>query len=187
MDFRLVILSSITLSTLLTKQFFKKDLFIWEREREWVWVGGQSEEKGEGEGENLKQTPPWVQSVITTMRSWPEPKPRLGCLADWATQVPLVKQTWEHCVEKTRFPKPHFTVSSKLTRVAGLCGKGTSPFQVRSLVYNVNEYNADYPIPCWRNKGPPGQINSMVVALLIPQVPLYLPVLGICPSVPTFN
>ena len=32
---------------------------------------------------------PDVELNLSTLRSWPEPKPRVGGLTDWATQVPL--------------------------------------------------------------------------------------------------
>ena len=43
-------------------------------------------------GENLKQTAlgmePDMGLDLTSLRSGPEPKPRVGCLTDCATQVP---------------------------------------------------------------------------------------------------
>lgn len=50
-------------------------------------------EEAEGEGENLKQTPNPAEHGaphdLTTLRSRPAPKPRVGHFADSATQAPL--------------------------------------------------------------------------------------------------
>ena len=66
-----------------------KDLFIWERE----WAHGGGVVQREKEEENLKQTPCWVWSLIwglnpITLRSWPEPKPRVRCSTNWASRCP---------------------------------------------------------------------------------------------------
>ena len=65
-------------------------MFIWETEREGTCSmrvqGGKSTE----ETENPKQSPTRDLSSHT-VRLWPEPKSRVGCLTDWATQVPLKK------------------------------------------------------------------------------------------------
>ena len=60
------------------------------REKENTQVAGSTE------GENLQQTLPWAWSstqgsIPCPMRSWPEPKPRIRCSNDSATQVPLIK------------------------------------------------------------------------------------------------
>ena len=51
----------------------------------------RGEGRGRGRGENLKQTlrnaEPDLELSLTTWRSWPKPKSRLGCLIDWATQA----------------------------------------------------------------------------------------------------
>lgn len=83
--------------------FFFQDLLLllllfWERERKerervpkCTWVG-------EREGKRiLKETPHWVQSMIQGSVSWsirsqPQPKWRVGCSINWATQAPL--QFW---------------------------------------------------------------------------------------------
>ena len=53
-----------------------------------MWWGG-----AEGEGETLKQTLHQVwsltQGLVSWLRSWPKPKPRVRCLIDWAIWVPL--------------------------------------------------------------------------------------------------
>jgi len=38
---------------------------------------------------------PSVGLDLTTMRSWPEPKSRVGRLTNWATQVPQLRFFWE--------------------------------------------------------------------------------------------
>ena len=70
---------------------FLKDL--WKDFLKFIWES--KKEHGEGEGadrENFKQglsTEPDVGLYLKTPRSWPELKPRVRCLTNWATQVPL--------------------------------------------------------------------------------------------------
>jgi len=64
-------------------QAFKDFIYLFERER-----------SGERERENPKQTPkpsaePEGGLDLTTLRSWPEPKPRVQCSTYLATQAPL--------------------------------------------------------------------------------------------------
>ena len=72
-------------------------LFIhWEREREREHAHGcMCVNRGRGSGirrENLQQTPDWacpdMGLHLMTLRSWLELKSRVGCLTDWASQVP---------------------------------------------------------------------------------------------------
>ena len=65
----------------LLKLFFKVYFHLcWERER------GQAE-KGQREQETESQGG-FVPMSLQTVRSWPEPKSRVRCLTDWATQAP---------------------------------------------------------------------------------------------------
>ena len=77
---------------ILKKLFFNVYLFLRERERARV-----SEQAGEGQRE--RETESQAGCVLSaqsltqglnpeTMRSWPEPKPRTGCLTNWATWAP---------------------------------------------------------------------------------------------------
>ena len=67
------------------------DLRKSERAQAWGWT------EGEGEARNPKPTPHWAQAQwgalnLTTPRSWPELKPRVGCLTDSGTQAPQIVQ-----------------------------------------------------------------------------------------------
>ena len=91
------------LISLLSIQFTFVDVFLWLDssiiffnllfiivwEREWKCVG-----RGRGRGrENLQQpprsagNPSDVGLDIVPLRSWPEPKSRVGCLTEWASYV----------------------------------------------------------------------------------------------------
>ena len=67
--------------------FFKFIYLFWE----WEW---KKDREGEGERESqggsaLSLQSPTRGSIPWIMRWWPEPKLRVGCLTDWATQMPL--------------------------------------------------------------------------------------------------
>ena len=75
--------------------FFKKCIYLFcERERESVHAHGpgRSRERGREResqtGSSLSVQGPTRGSNPQTVRSWPEPKPRVGCWTDWATQAP---------------------------------------------------------------------------------------------------
>ena len=85
--------------TACSPSFFLLSLFIYlfiyferERGRERAWV---EEGQRERERENPKQAPhcqrrAWCGAPThEAVRSWLEPKPRVGCLSDWATQASL--------------------------------------------------------------------------------------------------
>ena len=82
---------------LTVQSFFLIYLLIYferERERERASMsGGAAEREGEREskaGSKLSAQSPTRGSIPrTSMRSWPEPKSRVGRLPDWATQAPL--------------------------------------------------------------------------------------------------
>ena len=86
-------------------------LFIFESEHAYKWGRGRKRERGRERefqvGPALSaQSPMWGSNPWTT-RSWPEPTPRVGCLTDWATQVPLesvlLKATLEClCIRKDK-------------------------------------------------------------------------------------
>ena len=72
--------------------FFLMFIYLfWKRERE---SGEGSERGGERESwagsalsaqSSIRGSVPWI------MRSWPEPKPRVSCLIDWATEEPRTR------------------------------------------------------------------------------------------------
>ena len=73
--------------------FLKKDyiyLFERESERERAWAGWRAEGERESQADSVPSTEPNAGLHLTTLRSWPEPKSRVGRLTDWATQVPPV-------------------------------------------------------------------------------------------------
>ena len=75
-------------------------LFVYserEREREGA-SGGRAEREGERESQASLAPPaqsPTQDSNSWTVRSWPEPKSRVGRLTDWATQAPLQDKTFK--------------------------------------------------------------------------------------------
>ena len=71
---------------------------FWERERQRACVSrGRGREKGR-ERESLADPALSVELKVgldsTTRRSWPELKPWGQCLTDWATQVPLIRNSF---------------------------------------------------------------------------------------------
>ena len=48
-------------------------------------------EEREGQANWTLSTEPCMVLDLITLRSCPEPEPRVGCLPDWATQVPQVE------------------------------------------------------------------------------------------------
>lgn len=66
------------------------------------------EGKRKRERENPKQVPrclhrAWCRAQIhQATRSWPESKPRVGCLTDWATQSPLKVEQFPYINRKNR-------------------------------------------------------------------------------------
>ena len=64
-------------------------IYVWERGREKEWGGG----KAEGEGESLADSTLNIELNAgldsQTLRSCPELKSKVGCLTNYATQVPL--------------------------------------------------------------------------------------------------
>ena len=62
---------------------FLRFYLFWERE---VWTWGEVEQ--ESQGICPLNMDPNVGFSLKTPRSWPEPKSRVGCLTNWATQVP---------------------------------------------------------------------------------------------------
>ena len=74
----------------LLKRFVLHFIYLfWERERESVHEQGRGRER---ERENPKQAVHCQRRArqgAGTVRSWPEPKSRVGCLTDWPTQAPL--------------------------------------------------------------------------------------------------
>ena len=70
--------------------FFKFIYFERERKRERAGKGqGGKREREAQAGSALSPQSPICGSNSRTVRSWPEPKPRVGHLTNWATQVPL--------------------------------------------------------------------------------------------------
>ena len=74
---------------------FKKCLFIYfeskrERERESTSRGGaEREAERECQADSTLSTQSWMQgSILRTVRSWPEPKPRVRHLINWAPRHP---------------------------------------------------------------------------------------------------
>ena len=63
---------------------FKKNYLF---EREGLQTGEGAE--GEGQANSMLNKEPVAGSIPLTPRSWLEPKPRVWCLTDWATQTPL--------------------------------------------------------------------------------------------------
>ena len=71
--------------------FFLSLFIYFEREGGSTWGKGRKRgrEREFQEGPTLSvQNPVWGSNSWTA-RSWPEPKSRVGCLTDWATQGPL--------------------------------------------------------------------------------------------------
>ena len=69
-----------------------KKMFIYFWDRESLCRGG-AERRGNRESEAgsvLMADSPMQGSDSGTMRSWPKPKSRVGCLTDWASQEPLL-------------------------------------------------------------------------------------------------
>ena len=70
--------------------FLKFIYLFWER----VWTReGQREREGKREsqaGSTLSAQSPTRGLISWTVRSWPDPKPRVRRLTDWTTQVPLI-------------------------------------------------------------------------------------------------
>ena len=69
---------------------FKFIYLLWERDRESKQGRGRETERGTREsqpGSTLSALSPMRDSNSRTVRSWPEPKSRFGCLTDWATQA----------------------------------------------------------------------------------------------------
>ena len=68
-----------------------------ERERKKVLGRGRKKERERRRerefqaGYMLSVQSPTRSSISQTVRSWPEPKPKVGCLMDWVTQVPLIE------------------------------------------------------------------------------------------------
>lgn len=64
-------------------------MYLYTLERECVWGGQREKDRG-----NFKQTPRWLWNPtqgleLTTLRSWPEPNPRVWHPNDCTTQAPL--------------------------------------------------------------------------------------------------
>ena len=80
---------------------YSQKFFLRERESEWVHAhgGGQCCRGRRGEKILIRlhtvSMEPEVGLDLTTMRSWPEPKSRVGHLTDWATQVPQSSDFWQ--------------------------------------------------------------------------------------------
>ena len=68
-------------------QIFFKFIYLF-AEREKAWAGERQRERESQTDSALLARTPMQASNPQTMRLWPELKPRVGCLADWATQVP---------------------------------------------------------------------------------------------------
>ena len=72
--------------------FLKKIyLFILKREGE---CGGGAEGERESQADSTLSTEPDMGLGLTTLRSWPGWKPRVGSSTNWATQVPLVQSVF---------------------------------------------------------------------------------------------
>ena len=77
---------------------FFLSLFIY-FERGWEWMGERGGAEKERERESQAGFVLSAQSLLQgsipwTLRSWPEPKSRIGHLTDWATQAPLLFHSW---------------------------------------------------------------------------------------------
>ena len=64
----------------------------WERkkEREHEGRGGKVQRERESQADSILSAEPDAGLNLMTLRSWPEPKPRVGRLTDCVTQVPPV-------------------------------------------------------------------------------------------------
>ena len=65
--------------------FFLNVRLFWEIK--WTSRGRGRERESQAGPMLSAQSPTWG-SISWTTRSWPEPKSRIGCLTDWATQAP---------------------------------------------------------------------------------------------------
>ena len=73
-------IQSITLSAVYKKAI----LFLFKD-----FIGGRVvERETDSPEDSMLSTEPYMRLYPTTLRWWPEPKPRIGHLTDWATQVP---------------------------------------------------------------------------------------------------
>jgi len=87
--------------------------FILEKEKVCVCKQGRGRgRERESQADSALSVEPDKGLDLTSLRSWPEPKSRAGCLTDWATQAP-------HCLRQSfkLMPKmkscPHFFSKSK--------------------------------------------------------------------------
>ena len=70
--------------------FFLSAFIYFERATEHEWRRDREGERESQAGSALPTQSPMGGSIPWTMRSWPEPIPRVGCSTDWTTQVPLL-------------------------------------------------------------------------------------------------
>lgn len=78
--------------------FFKDVIYLFESESELVhvsWAGSRGKGK-ESQANSMLSVKPHASLHLTILRSRPEPKPKVGCWIDWATQVPHRWLTLNH-------------------------------------------------------------------------------------------
>ena len=78
--------------------------------------------------------PTWGSLDLMTLRSWPEPKSRVGCLNNWATQVP---QKWFFlCV--LAFILFNFLSLFFFRNLLTQCGAQTHNSKIKSYIYTLS-------------------------------------------------
>ena len=116
---------------------------------------GREKESESQAGSALSARSPARGSNPQTMRSWPEPKSRVGRPKDWATQVPPGLEFKSRCSGRWRLSKP---LRARRMNCEELWGQ-SSPFEQTLVIYKINS-------PCLKIKIDFSQIAPIHFAAL---------------------
>ena len=81
-------------------------IYLVEREREWGKGKGQREKERESQATSTLSAEPDTGLNPTILRSQPEPKSRVGCSTNWATQAPRRQKCFKRQLISLSLPPP---------------------------------------------------------------------------------
>ena len=120
-------------------------IYLFLRKSEWAGAGQKEGERESRAGSALSAQSRMRGSSSPAVRSWSEPKPRVGCLTNWAIQVPLgmaflisCRYTWQHFISCTYHVVKASPADNEVwdTTRCSLVSMNAAPMRTRGLTFH---------------------------------------------------